>query len=163
MIQQIGGRRANSRPNTRREMSRKEWRWASRTKRPNVSRRLLKGVEERARKRDLTRHLPERLPARDRVRGLPCDGLQCGVCFPCGQGRHVLHARCAVEALDRGAALAPLHCPEGNREAGTRCGTHWNHRRRGPSKLGPVVRIQTIIVWVWNHCSKCGFLRGRKS
>ncbi|CAN0575795.1 unnamed protein product, partial [Laminaria digitata] len=31
--------------------------------------------------------------------------------FPCGQGRHVLHARCVVEALARGAAPAPLRCP----------------------------------------------------
>ena len=50
-------------------------------------------------------------------------GVACGVCgvtlqlghravrFPCGQGRHVLHARCVVDALARGAAPAPLRCP----------------------------------------------------
>ena len=35
--------------------------------------------------------------------------------FPCGQGLYVLvlvlHARCVVEALARGAAPAPLRCP----------------------------------------------------
>ena len=50
-------------------------------------------------------------------------GVACGVCrvtlqlrhravrFPCGQGRHVLHARFSVEALARGVAPAPLSCP----------------------------------------------------
>ena len=50
-------------------------------------------------------------------------GTACGVCrltlqlghravrFPCGQGCHVLHARCVVEALARIAAPAPLRCP----------------------------------------------------
>ncbi|CAN0472312.1 unnamed protein product, partial [Laminaria digitata] len=50
-------------------------------------------------------------------------GMTCEVCgitlqlghwavrFPCAQGRHVLHARCVVEALARGAAPAPLRCP----------------------------------------------------
>ena len=49
--------------------------------------------------------------------------MACGVCsvtlklghravrFPCGQWRHVLHARCVVGALARSAAPAPLHCP----------------------------------------------------
>ena len=36
---------------------------------------------------------------------------QRAVRFPCGQGRHVLHARCVVEALARGGAPAPLSCP----------------------------------------------------
>ena len=31
--------------------------------------------------------------------------------FPCGQGRHVLHVRCVVEALEKGTAPAPLRCP----------------------------------------------------
>ena len=53
-------------------------------------------------------------------------GLACGVCgiplqlghravrFPCGQGRHVLHARYVVEVLARGAAPAPLRRPAFN-------------------------------------------------
>ena len=61
-------------------------------------------------------------------------GVACEVCgitlqlghravrFPCGQERHVLHARCVVEDLARGAAPAPLHCPALN------CGAH--HPRR---------------------------------
>ena len=36
---------------------------------------------------------------------------QRAVRFPCGQGRHVLHARCVVEDLARGVAPAPLRCP----------------------------------------------------
>ena len=31
--------------------------------------------------------------------------------FPHGQGHHVLHARCVVEALARGVAPVPLRCP----------------------------------------------------
>lgn len=42
------------------------------------------------------------------VRGLPCD-------YPSRvrreRGRYVLHARCVVEGLARGASLAPAHCP----------------------------------------------------
>ena len=50
----------------------------------------------------------------------------CGVCgvtlqlghweelFPCGQGRHVLHAPCVVETLARGAAPAFLRYPTVN-------------------------------------------------
>ena len=46
--------------------------------------------------------------------------VACGVCrvmlhlgrrvvrFPCGQGRHVLHARCVVKSLAGGVAPAPL-------------------------------------------------------
>ena len=49
--------------------------------------------------------------------------VACGVCrvrlqlglravrFPCGQGRHVLHARYVVEALGRSMSPAPLRCP----------------------------------------------------
>ena len=56
-------------------------------------------------------------------------GMACGVCrvtlqlglravrFPCNQGRHVLHARCVVEALTRSTAPAPLRCPTINCEA----------------------------------------------
>ena len=52
--------------------------------------------------------------------------MACGVCgitlqlghravrFPYRQGRHVLHARCVVVALARGAAPAPLRCPAVN-------------------------------------------------
>ena len=61
-------------------------------------------------------------------------GVACGVCgitlqfghravrFPCEQGRHVLHARCVVEALARGASPATLRCPAVN------CGAQ--HSRR---------------------------------
>ena len=50
------------------------------------------------------------------------------VCFPCGQGRHVLHARCVVEALARSAAPAPLRCPTVN------CGAqHPRSRTRSPT------------------------------
>ena len=49
--------------------------------------------------------------------------MACGVCrltlqlghgavrFPCGQRRHVYHARCVIEALARSVAPAPLRCP----------------------------------------------------
>ena len=36
---------------------------------------------------------------------------QRAVVFPCGQRRHVLHARYVVEALARGTAPALLRCP----------------------------------------------------
>ena len=53
-------------------------------------------------------------------------GMACGICgvtlqlghravrFPCVQGRHVLHARCVVEALAKSAAPAPLLYPTAN-------------------------------------------------
>ena len=49
-------------------------------------------------------------------------GVACGACgvtfqlecravrFPCGQGRHVRHARCLVEVLARGTGSGPLRC-----------------------------------------------------
>ena len=56
----------------------------------------------------------------------PEEEMACGVCmltlqlshravrFPCEQGRHVLHARCVVEAPASSAAPAPLRCPTVN-------------------------------------------------
>lgn len=38
----------------------------------------------------------------------------CPVRFPCGRKRHVIHARCVVEAFARAAALASLRFPAVN-------------------------------------------------
>ena len=58
--------------------------------------------------------------------GVPRGGMACGTCrltlhlghravrYSCGQGRHVLHARCVVEALARSAAPESLRCPTVN-------------------------------------------------
>ena len=58
--------------------------------------------------------------------GVPRGGMACGICrltlhlghravrYSCGQGRHVLHARCVVEALARSAAPESLRCPTVN-------------------------------------------------
>ena len=45
------------------------------------------------------------------VRGVTRQLGHRAVRFPCGQGRHVLHARGVIEALARGTAPAPLRCP----------------------------------------------------
>lgn len=42
--------------------------------------------------------------------------------LPCGQGCHVLHTRCVVEILARGAATPPLQ--KSNAEPGTRGEMH---------------------------------------
>lgn len=56
-------------------------------------------------------------PPGDVVCGVCQVTLQLGhraICFPCRQGRHVLHARRVVEALARGAMSAPLRYPAVN-------------------------------------------------
>ena len=64
-------------------------------------------------KRDDPRRLPQRNPGR---RGVQVwlvtlqEERRKGI-FPRGNGRHVLHARCVVEVLVRGAVLVPLRCP----------------------------------------------------
>ena len=97
-------------------------------------------------------------------------GVACGVCgitlqpghravrFPCGQGRHLLHARRVVEALARGAAPALLRClavncePQHPRrdalEAAVQAaigpeGWEGDHRRRGPTQQATLVRMRS--------------------
>lgn len=59
---------------------------------------------------------PWRHPGRRGVRGFPfgAPARAPWTSFPCGVGRHVLHARCVVQALAEGAAAAPLLCPASN-------------------------------------------------
>ena len=100
-------------------------------------------------------------------------GVACGVCgntlqlghravrFPHGEGRHVLHARCVVEALARDAAPAPLPCPivncraqhprrhaletaiQANPGLCNRTG-RGDHRQRGPTQPGVLVQMGSV-------------------
>ena len=86
-------RRESGEPKTRREKGRRERRRAYRAKRRDTTWRIFQSAGERARERDSPWLLLGRHPRRRGVWDLPCDELHRGLRFPCGQGRHVLHAR----------------------------------------------------------------------
>lgn len=138
----IGGRRKSGDPETRRGRSRKEWQRAS-TIILNGKKALLLVCwriplgagdgKDGTRERDAPRCLPKRHSGRHGVRGLPCAARARapGGTSSLWDAMYVLHAGYVVEALARGAALAPLRCPEANCEAWhMRRGTHWTQRSK---------------------------------
>ena len=81
-----------------------------------ISWRIPQGAREGTQRRDARPCVPGRHPRRHGARGLSgsAQAWQRAVRHPCGQGRHVLHARCVIGALARIAAPAPLRCPAFN-------------------------------------------------